>query len=126
MRLPSAVGVMADNRLNQHPRQRRQDKEPADAVRVGAERLEDAVYLRALQGKGRLNAEKAETEHPNRAFRQRGQALPRGFLRIVRHEVVLSFFCNKTGFGKHHGWIPIKRGYAVKAHDVELRGSRVV
>jgi len=70
-------------------------------VRVGTERLEDAAHLRALQGKGRLNAEKTETEHPNRAFRQRGQALPRR-LRIVRHEVVLSFFCNKTGFGKHH------------------------
>ena len=77
---------MADDGLYQKTRQRRQDKEPAETVRVSAECLENAAHLRALQGKGRLHAEKAEADHPDSTLGQRGQALLRRLRGGFRHK----------------------------------------
>ena len=85
-RCPSAVRIMADDGLYQKTRQRRQDKEPAETVRVSAECLENAAHLRALQGEGRLHAEKAEADHPDSIFGQRGQALLRRLRGGFRHK----------------------------------------
>ena len=59
---PGPVGPLADEGLDDHAHQRREDPEPGELVRIRAEGGEDAADIGALQGVRDLDPEKAEAQ----------------------------------------------------------------
>ena len=59
---PGAVGILADEGLDDHAHQRGEDPEEGKLVGIRAEGGEDAADVRALQGISDLDPEEAEAQ----------------------------------------------------------------